>query len=1315
MKVAESNYEEIFTRLGYAAGEKIPFKVVFFDEAHKGGITKTTQSAIKKHIVVNPPFILMTATYKKLLDDDMGYIKKQNDLFIWDLDDVRLLRRLPDIQLDNFILGGSSAEGDIQPYSLFNRYEPKVIKGLIQRRLQLGETYASMVSPYVKFPDPYFLSATFTPKAVEKLMLHQEAGGNKGFSLQDHFSLQKSAHCEDIKALLDDHTKVKEWHNALQHREKAIALRSFLTPNDDGETNIRPGFDEDDKIFNRIFAIAKQDSPLAARPQYGVPHSIIMFLPTGKPGERIGATCRAWASLLLLDNYWANNFIILGLSEYKYECKKSKAEEATEEATEGGARYELFHIGGAKVQGPKCLSESGSKKTGYCSIENIDGKDLKEQIVALEAAALKERKGLVILTGDRAKMGISLPCVDVVCMFDNNTEADDIIQKMYRALTDSPGKKRGFIVDLNPKRIIKAKFEYAIERNKSQNPKVPKPSDAQVIDDIIGANLWDVDAWTIKRETEQTTDFHTFMQQIKSELLDNIDKDILKLYEKDTENEDIKLMHDEDFTKEYGAIFELLGHNKPKKGKKRALVQGPVGPAPPSPRSEESKDTESEGEPEPKSKSKPESNTSEPETQPKPVLDLESKKKQIALLTRHFVNILVIRTEAALAHDVGKIDNLMKTYKENKVETITKKYLEQHIDKTLDDCAINNIYYRVFHDMKNFVPIKDSLQQMEATVKIMAAIERRLQDEDVKTLYSNYLDAFIRNMRDTASEVSYIKQTGGHASSDRRYNEVLQVIDDYLVPDKVAKEQRGEVFTPPELVRQMLFGLRKSKLRQGLTEIWGYDEQSKKFIDDDESDRSGGLPNAVWSNPKLTWLDPANGIGNFPIIAFYKLDYSLSKVNGYEDADVRRKHIIEKMLFMMELDNNNNETCRGLFKNIYKTAKPNIYCGNSLEVTDEILEEKFGHTKFDMIMGNPPFNTGGLLKGGGALWPQFVKKAFELVNNNGYICFVHPPGWRKFYDSEDRDNQGKLWYIIRQNGWNLDYVNISDKPPKHFPIVDYYVIQAKKTDKLTTYDSNFMGITDSGETILDYPFIPNMLNDETTGILKKLFDAKGEPIHIIYNQAFKPSASDKGNPGIPHYHFTSRTGEKQIYKREYASVPEYIVKEKVIMTYNGGYEKGKLFAFYSDEKMGTTNNSMYMLTKSKAQGDKLVKFLNSDIITFLMKITQYSASPNHKNEFKILNQLHIPDSLDYGLTVKEKDLIERVLRVAAPKNTTRKAAKPNSPVNETRKCRKKAEEPHPVTGACVKKCTKTQTRNMTTGDCIKKPKGGVRKTRKIRG
>jgi hypothetical protein len=98
------------------------------------------------------------------------------------------------------------------------------------------------------------------------------------------------------------------------------------------------------------------------------------------------------------------------------------------------------------------------------------------------------------------------------------------------------------------------------------------------------------------------------------------------------------------------------------------------------------------------------------------------------------------------------------------------------------------------------------------------------------------------------------------------------------------------------------------------------------------------------------------------------------------------------------------------------------------------------------------------------------------------------------------------------------------------------------------------------------------------------------------------------------------------------------------MTYSGGFEKGKLFAFYSDKALGTTDMSMYMIVKSKAEGEKIATFLNSNIITFLLKITQYSASPNHKNEFKILNQLKVPKSLDdYNLNKNEKELINTIV------------------------------------------------------------------------
>jgi hypothetical protein len=536
--------------------------------------------------------------------------------------------------------------------------------------------------------------------------------------------------------------------------------------------------------------------------------------------------------------------------------------------------------------------------------------------------------------------------------------------------------------------------------------------------------------------------------------------------------------------------------------------------------------------------------------------------------------------------------------------------------------------------------------------------------------------------------------------SVKRYNSILSIIDKRLVPDEGARKARGEIFTPLSLVREMILGLRKSALEKGHNEAWGFDEEADTFYEDDEKDRLGGIPLSVLRDPTKKWLDPANGIGNFPVIVFYILDYQIGnhgppEFRGAANKTKRRKHIVKNMLYMIELNKGNVNTSRKIFEKLAPGVSSNICCADTLKITHIKLKEVFGIDRFDIIMGNPPFNKGGVTKGGGALWPYFVRKAFELVKENGYICFVHPPGWRKFYDTEDRDNQGTLWYTVREKKWNLDYINVSDLPPKHFPIVDYYIIHAANTNKPTQYNSSFMGITDFGESTLDYPFIPNMLNNEVMGILKKLFKAKGEPIYIIRNQSFQPSKADEGKSGTPHYHFTDKSGEKHIYNKQYTTIPEYINKDKVLLTFSNGYEKGRLLAFYSNGNYGTTGSTMYMLTESKAHGDKLVRFFNSDIITFLMKITQYSASPNHKNEFKILNQLEVPDSLDYDLTAKEEELIKKVVD-AKDKDVPCPSDK----------------ERLPGTRRCVKKCIPPKIRNEQ-GKCVNPP--GAKSKRAVKG
>ena len=161
----------------------------------------------------------------------------------------------------------------------------------------------------------------------------------------------------------------------------------------------------------------------------------------------------------------------------------------------------------------------------------------------------------------------------------------------------------------------------------------------------------------------------------------------------------------------------------------------------------------------------------------------------------------------------------------------------------------------------------------------------------------------------------------GDKSKDR-YNSILEIIDKRLIPDEDAKKARGEVFTPLYMVREMLYGVKKSSMgKDGKPVVWGVNE-TDGFFDDDEDDRIGGIPLTIFRDANTTWLDPANGIGNFPVVAFYMLDYQLGKhgkqshLKGESNREKRRKHIVENMLFMIELNKGNVNTSRKIFKMI---------------------------------------------------------------------------------------------------------------------------------------------------------------------------------------------------------------------------------------------------------------------------------------------------------------------------------------------------------------------------------------------------------------
>ena len=241
-----------------------------------------------------------------------------------------------------------------------------------------------------------------------------------------------------------------------------------------------------------------------------------------------------------------------------------------------------------------------------------------------------------------------------------------------------------------------------------------------------------------------------------------------------------------------------------------------------------------------------------------------------------------------------------------------------------------------------------------------------------------------------------------------RRDDPMQYITEKTKALRVRKEEKnkfGEVFTPLKLINDML----------------------------------DKLPKVIWSDPTKKWLDPATGIGNFPMMVYARLMEGLAGNQSYIDPAVRSEHIIREMLYMVEL---NPQSCARI-RSIFGSAA-NLWCESFLDP----IRFTDGTTQFDVIVGNPPFNADQIHegpKGGGSnLWPSFVDHSLDMLVPGGYLLFVHPALWRKPPSSRAKTLFDKM---VHDN--HMLYLEIHSKPDgyRDFGVqtrYDYYVIQKSR-------------------------------------------------------------------------------------------------------------------------------------------------------------------------------------------------------------------------------------------------------------------------------
>jgi hypothetical protein len=189
-------------------------------------------------------------------------------------------------------------------------------------------------------------------------------------------------------------------------------------------------------------------------------------------------------------------------------------------------------------------------------------------------------------------------------------------------------------------------------------------------------------------------------------------------------------------------------------------------------------------------------------------------------------------------------------------------------------------------------------------------------------------------------------------------SEIHAIIESYLPSNDKKKSKHGAVFTPVSMIDTL------------------YDR----------------FPSSVWSDPHRTWLDPATGIGNFALVLFLRLMKGLQR--AIPSSVKRAKHIIERMLFLVEIDKSSAKICKEILHKLCPTATPNLYEGDFLTLFDKHPLD--WPKTFDAVVGNPPYNLGGTgLEGSKRTHIVFAERGLEMLAPRGYLAYICPPSYRE--------------------------------------------------------------------------------------------------------------------------------------------------------------------------------------------------------------------------------------------------------------------------------------------------------------------------------